>query len=327
MVAQKDPLGDGEPEAGSVGSSREEGVEDAVLDRVGYACARVGDVDRGRCDALRPLPEAERDHAALGHGLHGVDQQVEQHLLDLALVALDHQRLAGRLERQVDLVLGHLESDQQERVVDDLRQVAARVQVRGGLGEAEDPGDDALQLVELLADHPHVGLPRIALLEVQAEPPVQQLEHGQRVADLVGNLRGEEPQGRQALAFSQGFLALEDTRVKPDVLEGYRAEPRQGEAKPLLVIVEAVDLAREDGEDPQNLALIDDRGGEQGLQALLVGEIRHLAKPRGLDVEVGDRPAGMDGRGHQAGIQRNVPGGNLRHRVAHVGADADGLGG
>ncbi len=107
---------------------------------------------------------------------------------------------AGGSNSDTDVALGELEADQDERVGDDLGDLVAGVQACGRLREVEHPGHDRLELVELLPDHAHVGAPGIALREVRAQAAVQELEHRERVADLVGDLGGQESK-RQTRAF------------------------------------------------------------------------------------------------------------------------------
>ena len=114
----------------------EEGFEDLAQLVLGDADAVVDHPDhriiaRGhrRPVALQVLGQRHRlgldpDVAALGHGVAGVDNQVDQHLLDLALVGADAPQPAPRHpaedhQRQIDLV--------DHQPVQKMRQVAQHV--------------------------------------------------------------------------------------------------------------------------------------------------------------------------------------------------------
>jgi hypothetical protein len=131
--------------------------------RLGNAGAGVGHID-GRVGGVAAIHRGsgDDDRAAGGHRLGGVEEQVEQHLLDLALVGIDDERARRGREAEHDLALRQFQPDQDDGVVDHVRDRPARVQARRRLGEAEHAGDDGLELVEFFADHAHVGAARIA---------------------------------------------------------------------------------------------------------------------------------------------------------------------
>lgn len=62
----------------------------------------------------------QRDCAALGHGLGGVDYEVEENLLDLAFVGFDEERGGGAFEVEGDFALGEFEADEDEGVFDNV---------------------------------------------------------------------------------------------------------------------------------------------------------------------------------------------------------------
>ena len=93
-----DRVGDRQPEAGALADllRREERIEDLRLQLVGNARAVVVDLEHHRF-LLGVVPGANDEHAAAvgrEHRLLGVDDQVEQHLLDLVAVG-EHLRQAG----------------------------------------------------------------------------------------------------------------------------------------------------------------------------------------------------------------------------------------
>nr|GFD50614.1 hypothetical protein [Tanacetum cinerariifolium] len=73
---------------------------------------------RGQRHQERPLLAVHS-----GHGLHGVHQQIDDHLLQLHLVTLDPHRLAGGREIEVDAMPQHLPAHQRDRLQQDILQV------------------------------------------------------------------------------------------------------------------------------------------------------------------------------------------------------------
>ena len=93
-----DRVRDGQAEAGALADflRREERIEDLRLHLVGNARAVVVDLEDDRL-LIGVVPGADDEHAAAvgrQHRLLGVDDQIEQHLLDLVAVG-EHLRQAG----------------------------------------------------------------------------------------------------------------------------------------------------------------------------------------------------------------------------------------
>jgi hypothetical protein len=106
-VLLHDRVGDREPEAGALANllGREERVEDPLLHVLGTPAVVVDLEDDRR--VLRFVPGADDERAAAvrrEHRLLGVDDEVEQHLLQLVRVG-EHVREAGR-ERLDDVDVG-----------------------------------------------------------------------------------------------------------------------------------------------------------------------------------------------------------------------------
>jgi hypothetical protein len=109
-------VADGEAEADALadGLGGEEGVEDALDDVGGDAGARVADLDH---DAVALLAGDHADavigHVALGDGLRGVHQEVEEHLAEARLVG-HHRGHGAELPHQAravaDLVPRHVDA-------------------------------------------------------------------------------------------------------------------------------------------------------------------------------------------------------------------------
>ena len=94
-----DRVRDGQPEPGALADllRREERIEDLGLHIRRHARTVVGDLEGDRV-ALDVVPRADDERAAAvgrEHRLLGVDDQVEQHLLDLVRVGKDLRQPGG----------------------------------------------------------------------------------------------------------------------------------------------------------------------------------------------------------------------------------------
>ncbi len=117
----------------------------------------------------------------------------------------------------------------------------------------------------------------------------------------MGDLGGEEAEGGELLVFAEGFFALENAGVEAGVLEGDGAEGGEGGEKAFLVVVEAVYVIGEYGEDADDLVFVENGRGEQGAQRRVAREIDDVDELGRLDVEVFDLAARVDCGRHQAG--------------------------
>ncbi len=148
---------------------------------------------------------------AAGHGVLGVQQQIEEDLLQLAGVAVDGGQLVGKIEIDQDLRGLELVLEQRKRVANDLVQVGGAELGGGSAGEVEQAVGDFGGAEALLRD----------LVEHRAEARVAaQLlgEHlrvggddGQRRVDLVGDAGGEQADGAE-------LVGLGELRFKRDAL-------------------------------------------------------------------------------------------------------------
>ena len=158
-----------------------------------------------RCAAPDPSHlEAERPRA--GHGLHGVQRDVEQdlgHQIGVNVyrrepgrhVDLDHDarlgdRLGGQLEHALDAG--------RERRWAQLRRARERV--------LEQPGHDPVESAHLVQDDPDVARALVARLEAAEQHLGAGADPGQRIADLVGGASGQLAEGREPLVTAQLLL-------------------------------------------------------------------------------------------------------------------------
>ena len=152
------------------------------------------------------MKQLDPQPAAVGHRLPGVDQQVQQHLLNL--VAVDQGR-RDRLEVLFDrdAVLVHLAFQQQQRVVDQFasdRSVPGRRAVAGhaqhGVGDRGGAVGGGEDLLEALVARGGVFVPHAHLRVVE--------DRHQHVVELVRRGADQLPNGRQPLGLAK--LLLED---------------------------------------------------------------------------------------------------------------------
>jgi hypothetical protein len=129
--------------------------------------------------------------APLRHGLHGVQAQVEEHLLREVGIRVHQRDLLGHLGEVLEerhLRVSQLQIQQVQRLLQHLAQVARLRAGRGRTGEHEQAGDDLLDAVQLLDDVLEILAPGVVGLELRAHVLDRGPDAGQRVADLVGHV-------------------------------------------------------------------------------------------------------------------------------------------
>jgi len=101
---------DGQPHAEPLGLARDEGLEHALELRSGQAGAGIGHADLDP-PGLR-LPRLDAQHTGsvrdVGHGLAGVDEQVEHDLLELDTIPEHPRQVLGQAKLQRDVGLRHV---------------------------------------------------------------------------------------------------------------------------------------------------------------------------------------------------------------------------
>ncbi len=194
MVRLDDPLADGEAEPGSLLLGRVERDEDALPGLGWDPGAGVAEVDLDAGVAEAGLPPAgelvagergcDAEGPAPGHGLEGVERQVEEDLLQLLGVALHRRELGRHLQDDVD-ARWDLGGEELEGPLEDVAHVSRRHARLEGAGVVEEGGHDAVQPVHLLDDDLE-ELPVLPWEATGVEVLGGALDGGERVADLVG---------------------------------------------------------------------------------------------------------------------------------------------
>ena len=191
-----DRIRDGQPQAGSLPHlfRREKRIENPRLHVVGHARTVVVHFEHDRV-AVGVVPRAHDQRAAAvraDHGLFGIDDEIQQHLLNLVRVR-EHLRQAGRQRLEdVDVAQPLLVRAQRERFPHDLIEIDHRARrvalaregqqvahdLRGALRFAQDrfetaarllvdrflrepfrPGEDGCERIVQLVRHARDGLP------------------------------------------------------------------------------------------------------------------------------------------------------------------------
>lgn len=162
-----DAVNDRQAEAGAAGFGGEERLEEAGALFLGHANAGVGESKKE--EGGRKKRRADSECAAVGHRVHGVEDEVEAGLLDLRAVGADSRQVGGELGAQRDLVLREFVAGQQQRVFEE-RVDVERLEARfAGAREAQQPVHDPVEVIHFLSDDLGVARARVGGVEAQVE--------------------------------------------------------------------------------------------------------------------------------------------------------------
>ncbi len=192
----------------------EERLEEALFHLGGHALAGVG---HGKLEVMSGwqvalglrdlgLPGGERQGAAGGHGVAGVDDQVEDHLLELAEVHVDRAIGRGELEVQ-PAVLADEAPQHGLQVADHVVQVEHPRLQRLLAAEGEELAGQGGRALFGLLDLLDVGPPLVALVQPVAEQLALEGDGGQQVVEGVGDAAGQPAHGLHPLGVAQDLLA------------------------------------------------------------------------------------------------------------------------
>ena len=248
MVVLDDLPTDGQAESGAllVALRGEERLEDAteVARRDPRPIVADGDDDPLGADAEvgghgeRPAP------ARLAHGLHRVEQQVDEHLLELVGVGHDRRELGREVAHHGDVGAPELVDLQLQRLFDEAVDVHGRATRRLLAGEAEERADDLHRALGLPADSAQslgdAGVHTLALEEVGGAD-----DDGQGVVQLMGDARHDPSDGGEPLGVDE---LLDETAG----LHGDRRLVREPREQPPVVLVEPPALRRGDRQHPHH---------------------------------------------------------------------------
>ena len=183
-----DAVADREAQAGPLGRplGAEERVEDLVLHLGLDAAPGIGE---DHPDRAVGLSDGDVEASAVRHGVAGVQDQVQEHLLDLVRVDLERRRIV-HIRADLDLFELMVVPHQAQRVLQDVpearRHLLARVEPREIAQVPHDPRDAVHLPVDRRERLPDKGLQLLGL-----ELLHQRGYGSERVADLVGHAGGK----------------------------------------------------------------------------------------------------------------------------------------
>lgn len=198
-----DVAADGEAESGASqacgvggGLGREERVEDAFEDSGGHAGARIGDGDFS--PALGGIQtDAEGERAALGHGLTGIDDEIQENLLNLGGInACGGTGVDAEIDG--DTVFFEVFCGDAEDILDEAGEVGGVQAVGLGSGEGKHAGGDSGGAFSAFQDAFQGFLAVFGI--VAAEPELGVVEDWREgVIEFVADGPGDDAQRRDAL--------------------------------------------------------------------------------------------------------------------------------
>src|ERR1043166_6881511 len=233
-VSAHDALADREPEPHAFFLlGRKERAEDVGQRRFGNADPGVGDGDHHGIRAV--ARGADRHLAAAGHRLGGVEQEIDQHLLELVGVRLDRRQPAGDIGFYPDLVVEQIVPSELYGVGDDRLDLA-----RLGLGgerprEVHEITDQLAAPHRLAFDDPEPLLVRSGAFFLVEQLLGEAQDDLERVVELVRDRGGELADGDEAVRGDE----------LPFLLFAQRAELGFALAQPLLGLAALGDLRAE----------------------------------------------------------------------------------
>jgi len=223
-----DVVHDGKPEAAAPFARAEEGVEDPLPVRLGDPRTRVGDAQfdrplharRERRVAVQPGLEGEL--AAPPHGLDGVENHVEEHLLQQFPVGPDDGLAVGQPHAEPDaLLLEDLAGEPEDVPQDVVHAQVAELRLRLA-GEEQQVGDLVVHAAHGVED-PGGPVPALLVGKALQEQRGRQGDAPEGVADLVGDVGRHLPHGGEFLRALGHLLELLDPgHVEQDV---HRPQP------------------------------------------------------------------------------------------------------
>src|ERR1700683_1091513 len=311
LVVFHDFFDDGEADAGAGFLVGEEGGEE-VGDLVGgHALAVVADGKDEVGFTFKFLDGgAEAQDASPGHGFGGVEDEVEEDLLDLFPGGAEGGGIVGGGAADVDVLLEKFVAGEEEDVVEELLGVDGFLDGLGGAGEGEDLVENAVHLPHFFADELGVALGGGIELQGLDQGVEEHLHDGEGVADFVRDFGGEKAESGEAFAGAEFFLHVDDAGKEAALFDGYGGEVAEGGEDFDFVVGEAVALLGVNGEDANGFAREGEGDGEHGDEAFLARDV-------GLDValfadDIDDGDGFVAGGGGRGGGGRGAGGGVAR---------------
>ena len=227
-------------------------------------------------------PRGQDDLLAVGHGFGGVEDEVEQDLLDEVLGAGHRGKGGGAFEGDLHFAQEPV-AQQLDGVVQDGIEVAQGRLVAGIAAEAEHGFDDAGALLDDGLDAVHAGADLLGIVEVVFDDLGGAFDDGEDVVEVMGDAGGERAQGVHLLAVQQRAVGeLQLPRALGDLLLDFGVAAEQ-----LAVAIEG--QAGKEQRDGQP-----GKGNQDQARFLVPGQDDGEFQPGGVGVDVAVAVHGPD---------------------------------
>ncbi len=237
FVVFDDFLADGQAQAGAFGFAfsggafgGEEGLEDSGDELVGDAGAAVDHLNQNfGVGGIAEAFDGERA-AAAEHGLAGVDQEIEEDLLELNGIA-ENLEIGLDLDAEGDAIFSGVAGHDQEGFIDEFldgdfaEDGLAAGQAEHGLADFSGLVSALEGFAEGLSDQVHVGI--FGLGRLEGELRVAD-DGGEEVVELVSDDGGDGADGGEALGFVQLGAERFQLRLQLSKPLGERIGKRRG---------------------------------------------------------------------------------------------------
>src|SRR5712691_2714246 len=197
MVELHDFIGHGQPDPGPGFLGREVKIVDLIANLVGNAAALVTDLNQHFIVVFRA---ADAQGTSLGHGLHSIEDNIQESLLEQIGIGAYQQRHSGELPINGHALTGGVGRSQLDNVVEQLANVQVREAQLHGTGEIHQHLHHAVEALDLTANHIHVPAGGgIDLLQFLAKQLKMHHDGIDGILDFVSHAGGEPANGRKAV--------------------------------------------------------------------------------------------------------------------------------
>ena len=211
-VSVNDGAAYGQAKAHTFGTSGVERIKDARQTLRGDSAATIGD---GDANPFRRGAGAHEEFAAfwlgIGHGMAGICNQVEEHLLELDSVAVDRGQFGGKFGAQVHVPVHYIVPQQFQQITHDGVEIEGlHVDVAPAVQQAQPPDDFGCPAVSghyIREDFPHLPQVRRVTRKMVLRDLDVAHDGAEGLVEFVGEQSGELTEHGQAGKAGQ-FIAL-----------------------------------------------------------------------------------------------------------------------
>ena len=230
-VLLDDAVAHRKPQAGAAagGFRGEEGIEDAVQIFAGNSGTGIGDFD---FDRTVVRCRADLDHAARGHGIARIHEEIEENLLQLVIRAQHGRQFLLQISRHLHVRGPERVRDQRKRFLDHGVQIHLGEFRRAGARKIQQIVDDFARAERLLDDFVDQLVARIAAGQLLRQHLNVVGDDGQRRIHFVGDAGGQQAERRELLGLNHLFFQADSLRdvvhqdQPPDAVSGFSDQRR-----------------------------------------------------------------------------------------------------